>query len=242
MIHDPKLPFVGEQAFSHKGGIHVSALQKDTITYEHISPAVVGNKRQVLISELSGRGNIEYKAKELGMELTPQLAKSILNKIKKLEEQGYQFEGADASFELVLRNESGDYNPFFKIENLRVLTDISETQSFLCEATIIVDVNGETEHTAAMGCGPVEALDKAIRKALVKFYPILNELQLCDYKVRVLNSKEGTGAQVRVLIDQKAGDMYWTTVGVSANVIEASWLALTDGIEYLLYKNQKKSE
>ena len=240
IIHDPNLPFVGEQAFSHKGGIHVSAIQKDTRTYEHISPSVVGNERHVLISELSGRGNIDFKAKELGIELTPQLTKSILDKIKKLEEQGYQFEAADASLELVCRNELGDYSPFFEIKNLRVITDISETESFQCEATVIVDVNGETEHTAALGNGPVEALDKAIRKALVKFYPILNELQLCDYKVRVLNSEDGTAAQVRVLIDQKTENMYWTTVGVSTNVIEASWFALSDGIEYLLYKKNIK--
>ena len=239
MVHDSKLPFVGEQAFAHKGGIHVAAIKKDTKTYEHISPSVVGNKRQVLISELSGRGNIEFKMKELGIELPPNLAKPILDKIKKLEEYGYHFEAADASLELMLKNETGDYKPFFETKSLRVTTYTSEANSFQCEATVIVDVNGETEHTASLGNGPVEALDKAIRKALVKFYPILNELQLSDYKVRVLSSKEGTGAQVRVLIDQRIENMYWTTIGVSTNIIEASWLALTDGIEYLLYKKQQ---
>ena len=238
LSHNERAPFVGSYAFAHKGGIHVSALNKDTRTYEHIDPALVGNRRQVTISEYSGRSNVQFKARELGIELNGdvKLSADVLKRIKSLEEQGYQFEGAEGSFELILRNASGDYVPFFNLRSFRLITEKNERDVMTCEASIKVEVNGITEHTAANGNGPVDALDKALRKALYKFYPEIDELMLTDYKVRVLDEKEGTGAVVRVLVDQKDAHEHWGTVGVSQNIIEASWIALVDGIEYMLYK------
>jgi 2-isopropylmalate synthase len=239
--HNERLPYVGASAFAHKGGIHVSALQRDTRTYEHIDPALVGNKRQVLISELAGKSNIEFKAEELGVDLTkdPVLAKAILNKVKKLEDRGYTFEAANGSFELIVRGATGDYSPFFSLKGFRVITEMNEKGVLECEATIKVEVSGQVEHTAANGNGPVAALDSALRKALEKFYPEIGELQLTDYKVRVLNEKDGTGSKVRVLIDLKRDSESWGTVGVSTNIIEASWQAMVDGVEYMLYRNEK---
>ncbi len=244
IIHNARLPYVGENAFAHKGGIHVSALQKDTRTYEHIDPSLVGNQRQVLISELSGRGNIEFKARELGIDLSKnqEKAKSILARIKKLEEEGYQFEAADGSYELIFRAESGEYTPFFTLKGFRVITEMSEIGEMECEATIKVEVDGQIEHTAAMGNGPIDALDRALRKALSKFFPEISEIQLTDYKVRVLNGKEGTASRVRVLMDQKTDSFNWGTVGVSSNIIEASWLALVDSIEYMLFKKHESEK
>jgi 2-isopropylmalate synthase len=229
---------VGDNAFAHKGGIHVSALQKDTRTYEHLEPSIVGNRRKVLISELSGKSNIEFKARELGINLGESLtlSKDVLQRIKSMEDQGYQFEAADGSFELLIREGTGEYRPFFNLLGFRVITEKKENQSIYCEATIRVEVNGRVEHTAANGNGPVEAIDNALRKALEKFYPEIAEMHLSDYKVRVLNEKAGTGSAVRVLIDQRLDGTHWGTVGVSENIIEASWRALVDGIEYMLFK------
>ncbi len=242
MAHNEHAPFVGDNAFAHKGGIHVSALQKDTKTYEHIVPESVGNKRKVLISELSGKSNIEFKARELGIDIknTVTLSKEVLHKIKTLEDQGFQFEAAEGSFELILRQASGEYVPFFKLKGFRVITEMDETKQLFCEATIKVEVAGIEEHTAADGAGPVEALDNALRKALIKFFPEIRNIHLADYKVRVLDEKKGTGSSVRVLIEQKMDGKHWGTVGVSKNIIEASWHALVDGIEYMLFK--KKTE
>ena len=239
LAHNERAPYVGNNAFSHKGGIHVSALSKDTRTYEHIEPERVGNRRKILISELSGKSNIIMKARELGISLDEDasLSKEILKKIKCLEDKGFQFEAAEGSFELLIRETTGDYVPFFKLMGFRVITEKKGTSNVYCEAAIQVEVDGQVEHTAANGNGPVSALDNALRKALEKFYPQITRMQLTDYKVRVLNEKAGTGAVVRVLIDQKRNTEHWGTVGVSENIIEASWHALVDGIEYMLYKD-----
>ncbi len=244
LTHNERAPYVGDNAFAHKGGIHVSALKKDTTTYEHLDPSLVGNRRKVLVSELAGRSNIEFKAKELGIELKEGLTlpAKILKQIKTLEDQGFQFEAAEGSFELIIRKATGEYLPFFNLKGFRVITEKNEKNALSCEATIRVEVGGTVEHTAANGDGPVEALDNALRKALEKFYPEIAEIQLTDYKVRVLDEKSGTGAPVRVLIDQKRRASHWGTVGVSENIIEASWQALVDGIEYMLYKKKLSGE
>ena len=242
LAHNERAPYVGDNAFAHKGGIHVSALSKDTRTYEHINPELVGNRRKVLISELSGKSNIKFKAKELGIELDSdaKLSEEILKKIKCLEDKGFQFEAAEGSFELLIREATGEYVPFFNLKGFRVITEKNESDEITCEATIKVEVDGRIEHTAANGNGPVAALDNALRKSLEKFYPELRELHLTDYKVRVLNEKAGTSAAVRVLIDQTKHTDHWGTVGVSENIIEASWHALVDGIEYMLFKDKVK--
>jgi 2-isopropylmalate synthase len=242
ITHNERLPYVGDNAFAHKGGIHVSALQRDTRTYEHIDPEKVGNRRKVLISELSGKSNVEFKAKELGIDLSGEnsLPKRILSQIKKLEDQGFQFEAADGSFELLIQEGLGAYKPFFNLKGFRVITEKNENQKIYCEATIKVEVNGTIEHTAANGNGPVEAIDNALRKALETFYPEISKMYLSDYKVRVLNEKDGTGSSVRVLIEQRDAKRHWGTVGVSPNIIEASWQALVDGIEFMLFKNSRE--
>lgn len=240
--HDERAPYVGDNSFAHKGGIHVSALQKDTKTYEHIPPEAVGNRRKVLVSELAGKSNIIFKAEELGIAVDQQVAlpHDLLNRIKKLEDQGFQFEAAEGSFELMLRSATGEYKPFFNLKGFRVISEMREHEKLLCEATIKVEVDGRIKHTAANGYGPVEALDNALRKALETFYPEIKEIQLDDYKVRVLDGTGGTGSVVRVLIDQKRKTEHWGTVGVSTDIIEASWQALVDGIEYMLFKNKSK--
>jgi 2-isopropylmalate synthase len=242
LAHDERFPYVGDNSFAHKGGIHVSGLRKDTRTYEHIDPGKVGNRRKVLISELSGKSNIIFKARELGIELKNRvtLPAELLKKIKTLEDQGFQFEASEGSFELLIREAIGEYKPFFKLKGFRVISEMSGSEKLPCEATIKVEVGGKIEHTAANGYGPVEALDNALRKALEKFYPEIKEIQLSDYKVRVLNEKSGTGGAVRVLVDQRRKTEHWGTVGVSMDIIEASWKALVDGIEYMLFKQQNK--
>ncbi len=242
--HQENRPFVGVNAFAHKGGIHVSALQKDTRTYEHIDPSLVGNKRMVMISELSGRSNVEFKAKELGIDISGDinLSRGVLEKIKGLEEKGFQFEAAEGSFELLLREATGEYKPFFRLLGFRLITEMGIDGRLECEATIKVQVDGCIEHTAANGNGPVDALNNALRKALLNFFPEISEIHLTDYKVRVLDEDSGTAASVRVLIDQTDGVKHWGTVGVSENVIEASWMALVDGIEYMLFKRRKQDK
>ena len=238
------MPFVGNNAFAHKGGVHVSALQRDTRTYEHIDPALVGNARNVLISELSGKSNIEFKAEELNIDLKekPELSQSVLNRIKKLEDEGFQFEAANGSFELIFRNEIGEYVPFFALKGFRVITEMDEKNNMKCEATIKVEVNGKEEHTASDGDGPVDALNSALRKALDKFFPEIKDMQLVDYKVRVLNGKHGTASKVRVLMDSQRDGQTWSTIGVSSNIIEASWQAMVDSIEFMLFKKQNKGK
>jgi 2-isopropylmalate synthase len=241
IIPDNQKPFVGKSAFTHKGGVHVSALKKDTNTYEHISPELTGNKRRVLVSELAGKSNLEYKLNELGFK--NKLNKDNLSKlttiIKKLEYEGYQFEGAEASLELLVYKEYLGFKPLFKIDNFKIITSKSaiDTQS---EALIKIIINNETVHVAAEGDGPVNALDNSLRKGLENHLPLIKDMKLIDYKVRVLNGNDGTAAKVRVLIETANKDKTWTTIGVSTNIIQASWKALLDSIEYGLYINKVK--
>jgi 2-isopropylmalate synthase len=237
--------FVGLSAFAHKGGIHVAAVQKNPLTYEHIDPAVVGNRQRVLVSDLSGRSNILYKAQEFGLdveELKPAV-RSVLAEVKELENRGFQFEGAEASFELLMqKGVNGQKARNFRLIGFRVIDEKrKEDEPPLSEATIMIEgPDGVVEHTASQGNGPVNALDHALRKALVKFYPQIAEVQLLDYKVRVLGGGEGTAALVRVLIESGDGHERWGTVGVSPNVIEASWQALCDSFDYKLYRDRKR--
>jgi len=237
--------FVGLSAFAHKGGIHVAAVQKNPLTYEHIDPAVVGNRRRVLVSDLSGRSNILYKAQEFGLdveELKPAV-RQVLAEVKDLESRGFQFEGAEASFELLMQKGlNGRKARNFRLVGFRVLDEKwKEDAPPLSEAAIVIeDPDGKIERTQAQGNGPVNALDNALRKTLSKFYPQIEEMKLLDYKVRVLGSGEGTEAMVRVLIESGDGHERWGTVGVSPNVIEASWQALVDAIDYKLYKDRKR--
>lgn len=233
--------FVGKSAFAHKGGVHVSAVMKEARTYEHISPAHVGNQRRVLVSDLSGRSNILYKAKELQVDLSggQEKVRDIVQELKELENLGYQYEAAEGSFKLLIQKKLEDWNDFFQLEGFRVIIEKNASGESRSEATIRLNVNGNIEHTASEGNGPVHALDKALRKALEKFYPEIQEMNLADYKVRVLNEKDGTAAKVRVLIDSSANGSTWGTVGVSENIIDASWQALMDGFSYYLWEKYK---
>ncbi len=237
-------PFVGMSAFAHKGGIHVAAVRKNRETYEHIDPAAVGNHQRVLVSDLSGQSNILHKAGEFGLdaeEMKP-AARAVLQEVKNLENQGFQFEGAEASLELLMqKGMNGTRTRHFELIGFRVIDEKrTEAEQPLSEATIMLrGPEGQVEHTAATGNGPVNALDNALRKALTKFYPEIDQIRLLDYKVRVL-SGAGTDAQVRVLVESGDGEDRWGTVGVSRNVIEASWQALCDSLDYKLYKDAKR--
>jgi len=241
MPHHNNQPFVGYGAFAHKGGIHVSALLKDSLTYEHINPEDVGNHRRVLVSELSGLSNLLYKARELNLDVNSYNAqtRSVIKQIKDLESQGFQFEGADASLELFLRKAFGQFNDYFQLKNLKVILEKNEQDDIVSEAMVKLCADGQTFHTAADGDGPVNALDNALRKALTEVYPEIGEMHLTDYKVRVLDGKNGTAAKVRVLIESADQSGKWNTVGVSENIIEASWQALVDSINYLLLKRRQ---
>jgi 2-isopropylmalate synthase len=232
-----RAPFVGSAAFAHKGGIHVNAVNKLASSYEHIEPALVGNHQRVLVGELAGRANIMLKARTLGLKLeekSPE-ALAVLEKIKHLENEGYEFEAADASFELLVRKALGQYQPFFELVEYHVSIRKDGAHNFdACEATIKLTVNGEKVYTVAEGDGPVNALDAALRSALVRFYPKLEGMKLVDYKVRIIDSTSGTAAKTRVFIESSDGDSTWATVGVSFDIIEASWLALRDSVDYLL--------
>ncbi|GBE05055.1 MAG TPA: citramalate synthase [Nitrospirae bacterium] len=237
--HFKRQPFVGDSAFAHKGGIHVSAIQRRSETYEHIKPELVGNYQRVLISDLSGKSNILRKAKEFRLKIdhdSPKVAE-IIRELKDLENQGFQFEGAEASFELLMKKAFGLHRTFFDLIGFRVIDEKrQEKEKPLSEATIMVKVRGKMEHTAATGNGPVNAIDNALRRALEKFYPQLKQVKLIDYKVRVLAAGKGTSAKVRVLIESGDNTHKWGTVGVSDNIIEASWQALVDSIEYKLLR------
>ncbi len=239
VIPDHRQPFVGHSAFAHKGGIHVSAVKKDTTTYEHIHPEEVGNERRILLSELAGASNIGFKSGEFGVKVSKEAERKLLEKVKNLEKDGYQFEGAEGSFELLMKKETGEYKKFFDLEGFRVIIESDSCGQMRCEATIKLLVDGEEEHTAAEGDGPVNALDNALRKALENFYPELKKVSLSDFKVRVIDAKRGTAAKVRVLIESKDGEHTWGTIGVSENLVEASWKALVDSIEYKLLKSQQ---
>jgi 2-isopropylmalate synthase len=245
MSHVMNMPFVGESAFAHKGGIHVNAVMKNPRTYEHIDPESVGNIRRVLVSDLSGKSNIQYKVSEFGIDLSTleehsRKTKEVLKKLKELEHVGYQFEGAESSFEILINKLIGKFTDYFSLGGFRVITEKRGPKAdVLSEATIKVTVDGEKELTASEGVGPVNALDKALRKALTIFYPTLREMRLVDYKVRVLDTNKATEASVRVLIQSTDGTEIWGTVGVSQNLMEASWLALVDSISYKLMKDEK---
>ena len=245
LSHPHRAAFVGRSAFAHKGGVHVSAVMKDATTYEHMTPETVGNQRRVLVSDLSGRSNVFYKADELKVNLEEHSKKvpDIVEKLKCLENQGFQYEAAEASFDLLIRRMIEDWEEFFRLEGFRAIIEKNATGETRSEVSIRVNVNDHSEHTASEGSGPVHALDLALRKALIKFYPEIEEIHLSDYKVRVLNEKDGTSAKVRVLIESSAGDDSWCTVGVSENIIEASWQALADSIEYKMLSDEpsKKS-
>lgn len=234
--------FVGQSAFAHKGGIHVSAVMKNEATYEHIIPEKVGNRRRVLVSDLSGKSNIRYKSEQLGIDLEKQSNEvpEIVEKLKKLENEGYQFEAAEASLELLVQKITGKWQEFFTLEGFRIIVEKNVSGDSRTEATIRLTVNGQTEHCAAEGSGPVHALDRALRKAIHRFYPDIAKMHLQDYKVRVLNQTDGTDAKVRVLIDSKKSDKSWTTVGVSRNIIDASWEALSESFSYYLMKHNGK--
>ena len=234
-------PYVGDSAFAHKGGMHVSAVLKHPETYEHVDPESVGNRRRVLVSELAGKSNILWKAREYGIDLdhdTPD-SRRILEQLKALEDQGFQFEGAEASFELLMERALGRHRPYFALEAYRVIVEEQNSEREpVAEATVRVRVKGILEHTAASGNGPVNALDHALRKALEEFYPNLRSMQLLDYKVRILEEAKGTAAKTRVLITSGDGDETWGTVGVADNIIEASWQALVDSVEYKLRRDE----
>lgn len=233
-------PFVGKTAFAHKGGMHIDGVSKDSKSFEHINPSIVGNERKFLTSEVAGRTTILSKIQKISpnVEKNSQETAIIINKLKELEYEGYQFEGADGAFELMIRKTLGKYKPFFELETFKIIGEnpqLTEGQS--ATAMIKIKVDGKVEITAAEGEGPVNALDKALRKALEVFYPDLKAVHLTDYKVRVLDSNSATASKVRVLIESSDGVDSWTTVGVSKDIIEASWIALVDSIEYKLIKD-----
>ncbi len=234
-------PYVGDTAFAHKGGVHIHAVKKNPITYEHVSPEVVGNQRRVLISDNSGRSAIFGKMETFGLDLPQDNPKvqELLSSLKTLEYEGYQFEGAEGSFELLVRKAMGTHTPSFELLGCRIIVEKRKAEEDpISEVTIMVKVGETIEHTAAVGDGPVNALDNALRKALEPFYPELKEVKLLDYKVRVLTGRRGTGSRVRVLIESGDQKEKWGTVGVSENIIEASWQALADSIEYKLMRDK----
>lgn len=239
--HNTHRPYVGNSAFAHKGGVHVSAILKNSKTYEHIEPELVGNTQRVLLSDLSGKSNLIYKAKEFGLDIdsNDSTIVKVLNELKELENRGFEFEGAEASFELLVRRAMNKIPSFFEIISYRVIDEKNRSLSVapMAEATIMLSVNGEIEHTAATGNGPVNALDGALRKALSHFYPQIKEIRLIDYKVRILSSQNGTKATTRVLVVTRDNDSSWSTVGVAENIVDASYQALLDAIVYKLLKN-----
>ena len=234
-------PFVGKSAFAHKGGIHVSAIMKTPRAYEHMDPRQIGNKRRVLVSDLSGKSNVEYKAKELGVELGKNGldSRKIASEIKQLEQEGYQFDTADGSFKILLEKFTDQFKPLFELESFRVTIEKDKDQPCSAHATIKISVGDKKEITAGEGYGPVSALDNALRKALDKFYPDLDTMRLVDFKVRVIDGTRGTAAKVRVLIESRDQNQIWSTVGVSEDIIEASWQALADSFQFKLTSQEK---
>jgi 2-isopropylmalate synthase len=232
------LPYIGKSAFAHKAGMHADGVKKNKASFEHIDPETVGNERRFLISEMAGRTILLDKIKQFDSTLTrdSEQTQNIINKIKELEYLGYQFDGAEASFELIVLKELGKYKPFFKLINYTIVCENPPVLNTSDKATIKIEVEGVEEMTAAEGNGPVNALDKALRKALYRFYPQVTDISLADYKVRVLEGTGATESKVRVLIDTTDGEDIWTTIGVSTDIIEASWLAIVDSIEYKLCK------
>ncbi len=234
-------PFVGKSAFAHKGGIHVSAIMKVPRAYEHMEPALVGNQRRVLISDLSGKSNVEFKARELGVELggNGYDSKKIVTEIKQLEQQGYQFDVAEGSFKILMEKFTDQFEPLFRLESFRVTIEKDKDRPCSSQATMKISVGGKQEITAAEGYGPVSALDNALRKALDRFFPDLDTMRLVDFKVRVIDGGRGTAAKVRVFIESRDQDQIWSTIGVSEDIIEASWQALADSFQFKL-ANEKQ--
>ena len=238
---DIRQPFVGASAFAHKGGMHVNAVEKLARSYEHLEPEAVGNRRRVLVSDLSGRSNILMKAHELGMDLhkdTPEV-REILQQLKQLEHAGYEYEAADASFHILVQKLLKKHQPFFKLLAYRVIMDRNGAGTGVVEASVKLEVAGRVVHTVSEGDGPVNALDTALRGALQEFYPVIAQVRLVDYKVRILDSRTGTAAKTRVIIESTDGRDTWGTVGVDDNIIEASWEALVDAVEYKLFKDEQ---
>ncbi|MFC1805103.1 citramalate synthase [Candidatus Omnitrophota bacterium] len=234
-------PYVGSSAFAHKGGVHINAVMKNPLTYEHTEPGLVGNRRRILMSELAGKTGILLRAKGMDLDLSKDdpKTKKILRLIQKLEHQGFHFEAAEASFELLMKNALDKHKKFFALEGFKVVVEKHSNKKITSEAIIKVRVKGSKEHTAAEGDGPINALDNALRKALKDFYPALSKMHLSDFKVRVLDEKSGTASKVRVLIQSQDKEDTWSTIGVSENIIEASWQALQDSVEYKLLKDSK---
>ena len=239
---DDHLAYVGKSAFAHKGGIHVAAIRRNVDSYQHIDPLLVGNKMRVLVSDLSGRGNMLSKAEEFGLDISSTEAVDVLEEIKHLENQGFVFEGAEASVAIRLHRAQPDYTPVFTLIDFTVLVEDRRDRGALSEAMVKIDVEGDVVHTAAEGNGPVNALDLALRKALLPRYPQLADFQLADYKVRILDGTDGTAAMTRVLIDTQNGHQRWSTVGAGTDIIQASWLALVDSVEYGLRLLQEQQE
>ncbi|MBN1787717.1 MAG: citramalate synthase [Sedimentisphaerales bacterium] len=235
------MPYVGESAFAHKAGLHVDALRKNKTTYEHIDPAIVGNERRFLISELSGKANILAKLEQENIAQDKELAKKILTEVQNLENQGYQFEAAEASFELLVKKIMGTYKPFFKLEKFHTTVEKAPSGKMISQATVKLTVNDKVEHVVSEGDGPVDALYNALSKSLERFYPNIRQMRLIDYKVRIVNPAAGTAASTRVVIETRDKDDVWGTVGVSENIIEASWQALVDSVEYKLIKDGNKA-
>jgi len=237
---NPRAPFVGSSSFAHKGGMHVDAVRKNPRSFEHIDPTLVGTHRRILVSELSGKSNVILKAIEFGLDLgkeTPE-TKNILDELKRLGEEGYEFEGADASFKILIQKATGKHKNFFELEGFRVIVEKRKNDPPVAEATIKIKVGGVSELSAGEGEGPVNALDNALRKVLLRFYPRIKDIHLADFKVRALDAAAGTAAKVRVLIQTRDRDDIWGTVGVSENIIEASWQALVDSVDYKLLKDK----
>ncbi len=235
-------PYTGSSAFAHKAGVHINAVMKNPKTYEHIDPLLVGNRRRILVSELAGKTGVLIRAKDLELDLSKDdpKTKKILKLVQSLEHKGYHFEAAEASFELLMKRALKKYSKFFDLEGFRVVIEKKSDKNITSEAIIKLKVKGIKEHTAAEGDGPVNALDNALRKALKDFYPTLSKMHLSDFKVRVLDEKAGTAARVRVLIQSQDEKDTWNTIGVSENIIEASWQALVDSVEYKLLKDKVK--
>lgn len=229
---DNHLAYVGKSAFAHKGGIHVAAIRRNVDSYQHITPEDVGNEMRVLVSDLSGRGNVLSKAEELGLDVSKNEAVQVLEEIKELENEGFVFEGAEASIAIRLHRAKPDYEPIFRLIDFTTITEDRRGRGHLAEAMVKLDVEGDVVHTAAEGNGPVNALDMALRKALVATYPEIADFQLVDYKVRILDGDSATAATTRVLIDTQMGSKRWSTVGAGTDIIRASWLALIDSVEY----------
>ncbi len=240
-LPNPAQPYVGKHAFAHKAGLHAAGIRADSNTFEHIDPAVVGNDRDVLISELSGRGTVEEKAGQAGIPTDGDFAQRVVERVKELEHEGFQFEAADGSFELLMRKEAGEYEPLFRLESWRVIVEKRVDGKVETEAVVKIWVDGERYVRSAEGNGPVNALDEALRSAIGEIYPHLREIELVNFKVRILDERKGTGAITRVLIDASDGQEVWGSIGVSENLIAASWDALVDSLEYGMQPGGRQS-